>query len=356
MIIFMSFRLYCSGYFKYSHRAALFTICAFFIFSTGCATSSHKPKKSIKKSVVKKVKAVAETSKPVAPAQPARDKGQNAKIKIDGSAVYQVPNFDSPILEYLDSGKEYKVSQKIYPGIGGLGSFYKIRLAPGNFGYITDTDIVTEGLSMQHAEVKEASEEVVENDPSMIQEDILSDKEPEDESNEAKKGSIIATQFLGASYNTFSYSEILRNKTESAATSLLGVKFFGPLEFMGGMPLDINAMFTTTAPSFYSKISTNTPGMMLMGDVLTLIPMHETKSILIYYGLGLMGRYSKWTVTLKPPASGPDLDSQEVGIGLAAQFGATFRFNQLLALSAQTKYYFEKEKYLGYGLTLLFKY
>ena len=64
-----------------------------------------------------------------------RDTGQSAIVIVDGSAVYQAQNFDAPVMEYLDRGKKVKISKKVYKGIGGLGTFYKIRLQKGVWIY-----------------------------------------------------------------------------------------------------------------------------------------------------------------------------------------------------------------------------
>jgi len=319
---------------------------------SSCSSMGRSSKSTSRRNVTKKsnsIKKVAKSSK----SKPKRDTGQNAKVKIDGSAVYQVPNFDSPVLEYLDSGKEYKISQKLYPGIGGLGTFYKIRLSPGHYGYITDTDVMTSGGD--NAQGEDADNEEVENDPLKLQSEIMNDSEPEDVGSR-DSDSLLFTSFVGPSYNVFNYSEVLRNTTEQAATTLYGLKFSGPVKSLSGMPLDINLMFTTTAPSFYSKIATGTSGMMLIGDVLVSLPIYDKKRILAFYGFGLVMRYSKWSVTLKSNPTSPALESQEATLGVVGHFGSIFRITPQIAMSAQAKYYYEKEKYFGYGLSLLFKY
>ncbi len=285
------------------------------------------------------------------------DAGQAATIKVDGSAVYEVANFDSPVLEYMDRGKKVRISKKIYPGIGGLGAFYKIRIKKGVYGYIADTD--AEVANKRYAEKDRSDDEDddddenLENgsDPTKFQSGIFSENDPDEKSD-----AFYLTRYVGFAFASYNYAEVIRNKTEVSQTSMLGVKLTGPTGYMGGMPLDINLLFTTTAPSFYSKVANSTSGFMLIGDALVTLPLYESKSILVFYGFGPVIRYSSWQVKLKKQTGKAPVDSQEMGLGVAVTGGAALRLGDRLALRADGRYYYEKEKYFGYGASLLFKY
>jgi hypothetical protein len=303
----------------------------------------------------KKSKAKA---KPKAIAKP-KDPGQSGKVKIDGAAVYEVANFDSPVIEYMDQGKKIKISKKVYPGIGGLGSFYKVKLNKGVFGYIADTDVEAIRKRSGDDDSEESrpreSEGKIGDDGSVDPLQLQGDLERED-ADPAIGGSLLLTRYVGFTYYNLNYSEVLRKVTETEPVSLVGAKISGPLGIMGGMPLDVNLILTTTAPKFYNEISSSTSGMMIIGDMLVMIPLYESKSVLVNYGFGLVGRYSKWSVKLKNSPTLPPLDSQEITMGVAANAGVGFKLGASLVLRADAKYYYEKEKYFGYGAAIQYKY
>ena len=297
----------------------------------------------------RKAKTKLKSKKPAAKKRP-KDTGQNASIKIDGSAVYEYPNFDSPVVEYMDRDKSVKISKKIYPGIGGLGAFYKIRLRKGVFGYIADTDVLLKG-----GKSALSSDDESESDPLKIQEKMMG---PDSEDSGAESGgdSLYLTRFLGLTYSNYNYVETLRKKSEEAATPLIGIKVSGPTKFLGGFPLDANFVFTTTAPDFYDEIASSTSGFMLIGDAAITIPLSESKRHIVYYGAGLLLRYSSWDVKLKSSPSSPAIDSQEVALGVLGLLGAGFTFTPKVMLKLDGKYNYEKEKYFAYGLSLQFRY
>lgn len=286
--------------------------------------------------------------------KPPKDPGQKATVSVDGSAIYEYPNFDSPVLEYLDQGKSVKVSKKIYPGIGGLGAFYKIRIRPGVFGYITDTDVKLNSKSSGRASVddRDDDEDMGDDDPTRL----MDETKNEEDADSNPENSLYMIRYLGLAAYNFNYSEVLRNQTETSATSMFGVKYTGPTGAMGGMPLDINLMFTATAPSFYNEIASSTTGVMLIGDAVAMIPLYDSRSYIIYYGAGLMLRYSTWKVLLKQQPGRPALDSVELAVGAVGDFGLAVRLSRQFLIRADAKYYYEKEKYFGLGAAIQYKY
>ncbi|MEK6555605.1 MAG: hypothetical protein AABZ31_10220, partial [Bdellovibrionota bacterium] len=177
----------------------------------------------------------------------AKDPGQKAKVTVDGAAVYESANFDSPVMDYLDRGKGILVSRKVYRGAGGLGAFHKIRLRKGVFGYITDVDIQTSGKALNAAksssrpnppprvEADPAQSAVDANDPTQIQPE-LERNEPEDDRNAG--GGLYLTRYLSLNYATYDYAEKIGKKSNSGDLTMFGVKLTGPGSLMGGIPID----------------------------------------------------------------------------------------------------------------------
>lgn len=290
-------------------------------------------------------------SKPKLKSRP-KDSGQNAKIKVDGSAVYEAPNFDSPVLEYMDSGKTVKISKKVYPGIGGLGAFYKIRLNKGVYGFIADTDVQASSKKNARKNDTDEGDKKLEDEvnPLQLQPSFENDNvEPE------VPDSLYFTHYLGLSYYSYNYAEKINGEIKTSAVSMFGVKRSGPTDMFGGMPLDLNLLFTPTAPGFYDSISSSTSGYMIIGDALIMIPLYESKLSLVYYGLGVMLRHSAWEVKLRNQG-GLISNIKETGFGLAGELGAATHIGQKMVLRVDGKYYYEKEKYFSYGVALQFRY
>lgn len=284
---------------------------------------------------------------------------RDAEVKTDGAAVYEATSFDSPVLEYFDKGKKIKVSKKLYPGIG-IGAFYKVKLSNKTYGFITDTDVLLSGkgnsgssLTGSKPDQGEAGNEAsgsASGDPFLDQ--SLMDDRPEQETN---TNTGVGKPYIGLAYYTFNYAEKLGGKNVSSNTSLLGLKASGSTPYFGGFPLDINILFTTSAPEFYDKVS-STSGVMLIGDAVVMLPLVETSRYYVFYGFGLVTRYSKWDVKLKNQPGKPAVDSQEWAIGLAAAGGFAFNITKTLAFHADGRYYLEKKSYPGFGVAIQFKY
>ncbi|OFZ12783.1 MAG: hypothetical protein A2Z20_07000 [Bdellovibrionales bacterium RBG_16_40_8] len=282
------------------------------------------------------------------PKRKPKDSGQDAKIIIDGAAIYEAPNFDAPVVEYMDSGKKVKISKKIYQSNSGLGSFYKIRIRKGVFGYVTDTDVKIAGLKGKDS--KAYSGDDIDDDPTKIQPMFKDDEEQE------QGHTLFFARYIGVNYSSFNYNEVINNRSRTATVSLFGIKLSGPIGLLGGAPMDMNVVFTTTAPPFYKDIATSTSGFMIIGDMLVLFPLYQSRSIIFEYGIGLVARYSSWGVSLINKPDKPPVDSQEIGVGVAGKVGAALKISDQVLFRADGKYYYENSKYFGFTAALQFKY
>ena len=279
-----------------------------------------------------------------------RDRGQVGKVSIEGAAVYEGPSFDAPVMEYLDRGKRVRISNKIYQGIGGLGSFYKIRVRRGVYGYITDVDVTLQkGVKRKRPEPKAQRQEQIPGDPTQPMD--MNEPIPSEFGD-----SFYLTRFWGPAFYSVQYSETVRKQKETSSMTLFGAKISGPPGRFGGMPLDINLLVALSPPAFYDEIATDTSGLMLMGDALTMLPIIDKKTWILYYGFGLQLKYAKWEVTLKDFPNNDPIDSQEVTLGAALQLGAGFRVGRKISLRTDLRYYYEKESYIAFGAAAQFKY
>ena len=280
-----------------------------------------------------------------------RNSGQAANVVVDGSAVYRAQNFDAPVMEYLDRGKKIRISKKVYPGIGGLGTFYKVRLRKGVYGYITDTDIEISGTKGVLNTKKQLSRSKEDSSPNPLEiQDSLEREEPSVNFG----SSVYLTRFLGLSFSSVDYSETIAGSKKSSKESLFGLKLSGPGKVMGGMPLDIELKILASAPSFYSDFSTAS-GYMLMGHAYAMFPIVlDTQRHVLYYQFGPMLKYTAFDVKLD--ASSLNVDSQEISLGLGLGLGYALRFTKDWLVRFDAIYQNEAESYLEMSAALQMQY
>ncbi len=264
---------------------------------------------------------------------------QIAYVKHDGAAIYSAPNFDAPVLGYMDKGRKIWVSKKMYTGVGGLGYFYRLPLKPHGAGFITDTDIILPDQKNSHNH----------NDSFF---GSSSNSESEDDNNI----DLYMNRYVGLSYYNLNFSEKISGGARSASTPMYGLKYVGPTSLMGGMPLDFDLMFTTTPPSFYNQIATSTSGFMAIGDMIANLPITQTSRILVTAGFGLLARFSKWSVLLRQSPGLGKFDSEELTMGVVGELSATIRLKGRFALRGDARYIYEKEQYAGIGAALEYQY
>lgn len=284
----------------------------------------------------------------------ARDTGQPAIVIVDGAAIYEKANFDSPVIDYLERGKKVLISKRLYRGAGGLGAFYKIKIRKGLFGYVTDVDVqIDKEARVRQEEARRKKKEEL-DDPTQIRSDL---ENPEAENEGDGLGGIYFTRYLGLAYSAFIYSETIAKRKKSANISLIGMKLSGPGKSMGGMPLDFELTFTSTAPSYYSQSFSSSKGFLLLGHAMTILPLKIFRESMLYYGFGLVGKYSKFDVVVRNNPNKTPIDSQDLVLGLGGHFGYAHSFARgRYALRVDGKYYFEKEAYFGYGAALQMKF
>jgi hypothetical protein len=132
---------------------------------------------------------------------------------------------------------------------------------------------------------------------------------------------------------------------------MFGVKLTGPGSIMGGMPIDFEMNITTGEPAFYSKYYKSTKGFMLLGHAMVLLQGPEFKKSAIYYGGGLALKYARYEVITNKFPNNSAIDSQDLVAGLAAQIGYAFEIGSKNLLKFETRYYYEKESYVGYAIS-----
>jgi hypothetical protein len=260
------------------------------------------------------------------------DKGQPATVAVDGAAVYEAPNFDSPVMEYLDQGKTFRVSTKVFPGSGGLGSFYKVRIRDGVYGYITDVDVEISGRKGSDAWKVEGKK-----------------------GDDFEGGSdTLDSRYFGVSAVSVNYTEVIANQKKSAMTSLFGIRWIGPTGFFGGLPIDFEFVATNRAPQFYQDVASETSGYLMMSHLLMNFPLYAGTRNMLSLGLGPSFRFSMFDVRLSKMTPGiGSVDSQEAAFGAQANLGFLWGLTQRWALRFDGRYNYENEAYAGFSVSIL---
>jgi hypothetical protein len=321
------------------YRAFLLLLCFVGVASfsqINVVYAQTKKKTALKKSAPKKSKV--------------KDPGQDATIAVDGAAIYEAQNFDAPVVDYFDRGKRVRVSNKVYQGTGGLGSFYKIRVRKGVYGFISDVDVEVSGK--KNTVTRTARTDEGENvDPTVLQDDT---GEPQE--NADIGGTVYMTRYIGFTYVSYNYSEVIGNKLYSAATPFYGLRISGPSNMVGGMPLDIELSVSPTVPDFYNRFAKDSSGFILSTQAMAMLPIIDTKKQSLYYGFGLMFRYSKYEVKLDSNPTAPPIPSEESALGGVLGVGYALGLGPSLCFRVDARYIVEKEKYPAYGASLQFRY
>lgn len=264
-------------------------------------------------------------------AQSKKSSWVKATVVTDGAAVYQAPDFDSTVQEYLRYQTSVLASKKAYVGVGGLGLFHKIQYK-NHSGFVADTDIRVTKVAREKEE-----EEVVSNkSPSKAWE--------KEEEEALGKAPLYFTRYLGAAVAMVNFTEKFSGSKLSDNMLMYGLRMSGPGTLFDGPPLDVNVWFSLQKPGYYSRFSSGSPtGFMMFGDLLIQLPLIDGKNTLMTLGLGAMWAYTRYNV----PVKSVTFDSQELRMGAATGLGLGRRIGKFM-LRADVKYYYEKTQYFGY--------
>ena len=263
---------------------------------------------------------------------------QVAIVKNSGAAVYKWRSFDSDPISYLEAEKKVRISRRKYLGKNGFGLFYKVIVSKTVKGYISDVDVIPQFQQTKFSKRIEKNPQYEEYS-----------KEPEEE-----KEPMLFTRYIGAQLANVDFTEIFSGSELSAQTFLYGVKLTGPGFLLEEVPLDIDILLAISPPSYYDEILATAPtsGFFMITNLALKVPFFDRKNAIIYYSLGLTGNYTKFNVNIGSSV----LDSQEFRIGALAGLGAAMRFGEKYFFQIDSKYYYEKTKYLGFAASFGIQY
>lgn len=256
------------------------------------------------------------------------------KVINDGAIVYKAADFDSPVLGYLPAGKVYEISSKTF------GPFYRIRVEK-QIGYIADIDIKPinfKPTAPPGEEKKKMAKEI---------------------SRKKKKLPFTLTRFVGPAFSSVNYTEDTLGATRSEALSFFGAKISGPdVVIEGEIPTEINLNFHLGAPTYYETLTgLGTGGFLFLTDFQLQHVRAVAQNALIYFGFGPMFRFSKFDLSLRDSTTGRSsaYRAEDAALGAAFSAGLGLRMGAV-ALRAEGKYFWEKNKYWSLGGALQFEF
>ncbi|WP_413561085.1 SH3 domain-containing protein [Bdellovibrio sp. HCB209] len=250
---------------------------------------------------------------------------QKGTVIADEAQIYKDPDFDAPVMTVLKQGQVFAISK------GKKGPFYKIRLKPGVTGWISDAEIR----------------------PGVIKAEDLQDAHQEEEAEESSRRGrkpFFATRYRGLSLDFVDYAEDTMGARRNAQTMFYGLKFHGyNTLFSGDMYTESNILFHSGAPSYYQDYTGSSgSGYIVILDFLFQTVLPKGKDLIFFYGFGPMLKYSHFDISLPGTEA---FSADDMTLGAVFSVGAAYRI-QRVSIRPDIKYYWEKEGYLGYSISV----
>lgn len=244
--------------------------------------------------------------------------------------VYQNPDFDSPVLAELQRGRVYRIS------VGKKEGFHKILWTKGKTGWIADSEIRIGRKDL--TKEKEARSEV---EAQKIEKARRSTDLP-----------LELVRHRGLSFEQVMYTEKTMGKERTTALSAYGLRFTGvDTLFSGPFPVDSTLLLAPSVPNYYAKTTGNSAsGFVLWGHFQFMTPIHKSKNLQIYYGLGPVMRFSHFELNIGSGGTRQKYVAEDLALGAAISLGGIYRWRSF-ALRPDLKYFWEKNKYISLGMT-----
>ncbi len=255
---------------------------------------------------------------------------QRAQVVNQRALVYKDADFDAPILTEVKAGQFFAVSVK------KRGPFYKIRLKAGVTGWIADNDVrVSSGMDSTKAVPLKTA------------------KKPEPPPRPLKP--FYVSRYRGPTVSYLTYNENTMGQVRSQNMPFYGFKVAGPnTMFSGDFRTDAEFLVHFGAPDYY-QTATGHPasGWIFVTDFIFETAMPQSKWHMVTFGFGPMFKYSHLEVGLTESGKEINYSLDDMALGAVFDLGLAFRTGKY-ALRFNTKYYWEKTKYWGFGVTFGF--
>jgi len=283
------------------------------------------------------------------------------KIVVDEASVYAAPSFDSEVVNTIPKDTEVLMSRRKFDGI-----FHRVLLPNKTTGFVSDDQIVSLEKKSEKEIVKKADEPVEEKkekpkDKTELRKKnakkAVAKKSEDQERFESAKSKVFKftdTRWFGLTFSQIQFREDTMGEKLSENLQFIGFKIVGPdVLIEGPAPTEINFQIYTQAPGYYSrKTGRDASGLIFITDFMSKQNTALSKSLLFDYGFGLLIRYSRFNVALLDETTVRTYRLEDIVLGLKFALGLGFRLTDQFAIKADAFYNWEKQSYIGYGLTL----
>lgn len=254
----------------------------------------------------------------------AQAQAQKATIINDQAMIYQDSDFDSMVIGTVARGKVYDVSTAQRNG------FHKIRLKPGTVGWIADTDL--------RAGVHKIAEAPKKDKPK----------------KKRRQRSFDLQSYRGGALEMVQFQENTLGDKRKESLLFYGFKFAGANTlFDGDIVTDASLMFHFGAPNYYRDLTNNeAKGWLFLANFLFQTVQPQGKDVITFYGFGPTFRYSHFDVALTRQGKQLNYSADDMTLGAVFDAGIGLRLSDY-ALRSDIRYYWEKESYLGLGVSFL---
>jgi hypothetical protein len=259
-----------------------------------------------------------------------------AKIVNNGAAVYKNADFDAPVLTYVNAGREFEISSKIFNG-----AFYRIKVSNKVIGYIADTDIKPLNLPKRKKETKNQPEEVAKA------------QEKSETKDRNSKRPYTLTRFIGLQYSYLNYREETMTLKPTAGLGFYGLKMSGPdIVVEGEMTTELNFLYHPGAPKYY-ELGTRKPagGWIFIGNFLFSTVFPQSKDTMSFFGFGPQFKYSKFNVEMAVNGRDKNYSMDDMAFGAAFNLGVGVKLGSV-SLRGEIQYFWEQMHYYGLATSL----
>lgn len=291
----------------------------------GCATSS-------------KNKALNQSTKRALPEKKSEKSIiKNAQVIRLETEVFKNPNFEAPVIAFLNPGKVYKISTV------KVEAFYKILIAPGQIGYVLDSDLDIEGQGrLKEKDFLESTNPLAQDEKDILP-DFYESKEDTENSDLDKQS------YHGLTVGLLNYREDVMGGEQIADMWTLGYKYVPYFsDYATSISWDIN--IALEPPSYYKKkLDATVQGQTVWGGPQIVgVNVWEVNK-LVKYGVGPFLKYYNYTIQ----SSAKTYNMQGLNLGLSFEAGLVFLFKPL-SFDITLRYNWEKDKYATLILGVLF--
>lgn len=239
-------------------------------------------------------------------------KSQSAVVKTDGAMIYEKPDFDSSVIDYLSVGDTIKISIKTY------GPFYKVKIDKNKYGYVSDVDVTPEISKNKAKDLDKEKKEKKEKNDKKVDNEIEKPLQP-----------VFLTQYWGPYFGVLNYNRKFDNVKVSSQNMLIGMKISGPdTVIKGPTMMDLAIGFCPIAPSYFKDQfnADAATGWLLFLETSMLFPLTSFMNGLIFWGIGLEFVYSDYDLIFNRAQRVKSTDSQ---LGAHALLGMVYRIKKV---------------------------